>query len=172
MALMTNRPVLPVLAAVATIGDISARLAPVLSSLAEPRRSAVAWAGVFGSFARGNQTDASDVDLLVGFVPHATDDDVYYARGDVLAQLDEAMGRKVDCFFLRHGQSLPFVLCRALLHAKTVHGSEAWLADNGARAKVLFAATIDKVQTLLAMMQTLLAMLSCKADENQRDRGM
>ncbi|TWU70357.1 hypothetical protein ED733_000070, partial [Metarhizium rileyi] len=169
MALMTSRPVRPILAPVATIGDISARLAPVLSSLDEPRRSAVAWAGVFGSFARGNQTDASDVDLLVGFVPHATEDDVYYARGDVLAQLDEAMGRKVDCFFLRHGQPLPFVLCCALLHTRTVYGSEAWLVDNGTRAKLLFANTLDKVQTLLAMMQTLLAMvqrlLGGKADE-------
>ncbi|EJP62255.1 uncharacterized protein BBA_08797 [Beauveria bassiana ARSEF 2860] len=151
MALVTNRPVLPIPAAVATIGDISARLDPVLSSLAEHSRAAVAWAGVFGSFARGKQTDASDVDLL--------------ARGDVLAQLDETMGRKVDCFFLRHGQPLPFVLCRALLHARTVYGSEAWLADNGARAKVLFAATIHKVQTLLGMMETLLAILDRKADE-------
>ncbi|KAM0665072.1 hypothetical protein ACQRIU_006225 [Beauveria bassiana] len=148
------------------MGDISARLDPVLSSPAEHRRAAVvAWAGVFGSFARGKQTDASDVDLLVGFVPSATDDDVYYARGDVLAQLDETMGRKVDCFFLRHGQPLPFVLCRALLHTKTVYGSEAWLADNGARARVLFAATMDKVQALLGMMETLLAILGRKADE-------
>lgn len=154
---MTNRPVLPVPSPVATISDISARFAPVLSSLAEPsRRSAVAWAGVFGSFARGSQTDASDVDLFVGLVPHATNDDVYYARGDVLAQLEEAMGRKVDCFFLRHGQPLPLVLCRALLHAKTTHGSEAWLTDNSTRANVLFAATIVKVQTLVAMMQALL----------------
>ncbi|PMB64416.1 hypothetical protein BM221_009804 [Beauveria bassiana] len=166
MTLMTNRPVLPIPAVVATIGDISARLDPVLSSLAEHSRAAVvAWAGVFGSFARDKQTDASDVDLLVGLAPNATDDDVYYARGDVLAQLDETMGRKVDCFFLRHGQPLPFVLCRALLHAKTVHGSEAWLAENGARAKVLFAATMDKVQTLLGMMETLLAILDRKADE-------
>lgn len=166
MALMTNRPVLPIPPAVATIGDISARLDPVLSSPAEHRRAAVvAWAGVFGSFARDKQTDASDVDLLVGLVPNAIDDDVYYAWGDVLAQLDETMGRKVDCFFLRHGQPLPFVLCRALLHVKTVYGSEAWLADNGARAKVLFAATMDKVQTILGMMERLLAILDRKADE-------
>ncbi|XWW97783.1 hypothetical protein V2A60_005770 [Cordyceps javanica] len=166
MALTTNRPVLPILSPVATIGDISVRLAPVLSSVAEPRRSAIAWAGVFGSFARGDQTDASDVDLLVGLVPRAAEDDVYYARGDVLAQLDEAMGRTVDCFFLRHGQPLPFVLCRALLHAKTVHGSDAWLAENGARAEALFVATVAKVRTLLAMMQRLLDMLGSKADEN------
>ncbi|TQV94752.1 ankyrin repeats (3 copies) domain-containing protein [Cordyceps javanica] len=166
MALTANRPVLPILSPVATIGDISVRLAPVLSSLAEPRRSAIAWAGVFGSFARGDQTDASDVDLLVGLVPRATEDDVYYAQGDVLAQLDEAMGRRVDCFFLRHGQPLPFVLCRALLHAETVHGGEAWLAENGARAEALFVATVAKVRTLLAMMQTLLDMLGSKADEN------
>lgn len=168
---MTNRPVQPpIFGPAATIGDIAARIEPILSSLDEPRRSAVAWAGVFGSFARGSQTDASDVDLLVGFVPHATDDDVYYTRGDVLAQLDGAMGRKADCFFLRHGQPLPFVLCRALLHARTVHGSEAWLADNGARAKVLFANTVDKLQTLLIMIQTLLAMvqrlLGGEADKN------
>lgn len=39
MALTTNRPFLPIYPPVATKGDISARLAPVLSSLAEPRRA-------------------------------------------------------------------------------------------------------------------------------------
>ncbi len=47
--------------------------------------------GVFGSFARGEQTPASDVDVLVDLEPHT-----FSAYMDLLFFLEELFDRKVD----------------------------------------------------------------------------
>lgn len=47
--------------------------------------------GVFGSFARGDQTPASDVDVLVDLEHHTFD-----AYMDLLFFLEDLFGRKVD----------------------------------------------------------------------------
>jgi predicted nucleotidyltransferase len=55
-------------------------------------RRGVVRAGIFGSVARGNATEASDVDFLVEFEPGRTLVDLAGLRLD----LSEALGRRVD----------------------------------------------------------------------------
>jgi len=47
--------------------------------------------GVFGSFARGDQTEKSDVDVLVDLEKHT-----FHAYMDLLFFLEDLFGRKVD----------------------------------------------------------------------------
>jgi len=49
--------------------------------------------GVFGSFARGEETDKSDIDVLVDFVPGKKTFDNFM---DLKYFLEELFGRKVD----------------------------------------------------------------------------
>ena len=49
--------------------------------------------GLFGSFVRGEQTDWSDIDILVEFTPEKHTFDNFM---DVSFLLEEALGRKVD----------------------------------------------------------------------------
>ena len=49
--------------------------------------------GLFGSFARGEQTDSSDIDLLVEFTPEKHTFDNFM---DVSFLLEETLGRKVE----------------------------------------------------------------------------
>jgi uncharacterized protein len=68
-------------------------LEEVRSAIAAPMaRRGVVRAGVFGSFARGEANDASDVDFLVEFEPGRTLLDLAGLRLD----LCEALGREVD----------------------------------------------------------------------------
>lgn len=43
--------------------------------------------GVFGSYARGEQTDVSDIDILIDFEPHRENFDSYMAVYDILEAL-------------------------------------------------------------------------------------
>ena len=49
--------------------------------------------GLFGSFVRGEQTDSSDIDILVEFTPEKHTFDNFM---EVSFLLEEALGRKVD----------------------------------------------------------------------------
>ncbi|UZJ42329.1 nucleotidyltransferase family protein [Prosthecochloris sp. SCSIO W1101] len=49
--------------------------------------------GLFGSFVRGEQTDSSDIDLLVEFLPGKRSFDNFM---DVAFLLEELLGRKVE----------------------------------------------------------------------------
>ena len=69
-----------------TAGEIKRTCAPIL------RRSGVRKSELFGSFAGGDATRASDGDLLVDFAPRTSLLDVVRLRDD----LRDALGRKVD----------------------------------------------------------------------------
>lgn len=62
-------------------------------------------AALFGSFARGEQTPSSDVDVLVLFDPE-TSSGTRYELGESLAS---GMGRDVDCLTSLEGASRRFV---------------------------------------------------------------
>lgn len=109
---------------VVSIDDIRKRCGPIFN---DPDLTVVSWVCLFGSFARGQQTEHSDVDILVGYSKEATNDDIYYT-GDIRPQLCYALGRKVDCLYLRHGQLLGFIRCLAVLEGKSLYGSEERLA--------------------------------------------
>lgn len=87
----------------------------------------VLWAGVFGSFSRGEQKDSSDVDVVVvwdpahkyGWQPH---DDFYYL--ELQQELERVWGRGVDVIDIRRGRLEMFVDVEALLTSRTLHGSE------------------------------------------------
>jgi uncharacterized protein len=67
-------------------GDTRARLIAVM------RQHGVRRAGVFGSFARGEQTPASDVDLLIEPDAQAT----LFTLARLEAALEDILGRPVD----------------------------------------------------------------------------
>jgi len=56
------------------------------------RRHGVTEVKVFGSFARGEARDESDLDLLIEAGPNTTP----FFPGGLVADLEEALGRKVD----------------------------------------------------------------------------
>lgn len=61
-----------------------------------------AW--LFGSFARGEQTDESDVDIL--FVPDMSQNFSLFTLGGMYMDLKEILGREVD--LIPDGSLLPF----------------------------------------------------------------
>jgi len=87
----------------------------------------ILWAGVFGSFSRGEQKESSDVDVVVvwdpayksGWQPH---DDYFYL--ELKAELERVWARKVDVIDIRRGRLDTFVDVEALLTSRTLYGSE------------------------------------------------
>jgi predicted nucleotidyltransferase/DNA-binding XRE family transcriptional regulator len=71
------------------VGQIAARIRPHGPELQE--RFGIEHVGVFGSFARGRQTDGSDVDLLVG-MPRPGG----FVFIEAAEYLEELLGREVD----------------------------------------------------------------------------
>lgn len=72
---------------VKTILDIKKKITPIL------KRHAVKKASVFGSFARGEAQDTSDVDLLIEY---KADDKSLFDLINLKTELEEILGRKVD----------------------------------------------------------------------------
>lgn len=68
-----------------TISEISV---PIL------KRHGVQSAYIFGSFARGDQTDESDIDILIEYAPQARKSLLVRAR--IINELKEALERDVD----------------------------------------------------------------------------
>ena len=68
------------------IHDLKEKTLPILKS------NDVSFAGIFGSYARGEQNDKSDVDLLVRFVKPKS----LLALAHLERLLSEKLGRKVD----------------------------------------------------------------------------
>lgn len=56
----------------------------------------ISFAGVFGSFARGEEGEDSDVDIMIRVKPGSTFS--LYDLVDVESELAEKLGRKVDLF--------------------------------------------------------------------------
>lgn len=50
--------------------------------------------GIFGSFARGEQTDKSDIDLIVEFQPGT--DNLFHLKWDLRELFEQQFHRKVD----------------------------------------------------------------------------
>lgn len=73
-----------------TLEDIQATLRAQMPALRE--RYHVETLGIFGSYVRGEQTEESDVDLLVTF--SQTPDLLEFV--DLADDLEQALGRKVD----------------------------------------------------------------------------
>jgi uncharacterized protein len=71
---------------------VRARLASLLPVLSD--RYGVRSIALFGSYARGEQTEASDIDLLVEF--SKTPD--LYAMGELVLDLEEWLALRVDLF--------------------------------------------------------------------------
>lgn len=141
----------------ASIDVIQSRCRHILD---KPEFAAVAWAGVFGSFAANTQTERSDVDLLVGYQIDATGDDIYYT-GDISQQLGEMLARDVDCLYLKHDQAVGFIKCLAILQAKTVYGDEEWIAEHRNKATRLLAACDKKMRALLHQETLLQSQMEC-----------
>ncbi len=76
---------------------MSPELSDVIKCLREQRREArdrygVALIGVVGSVARGEETESSDVDVLMDIVGHTT----YFRIGELEAKLEGKLGRHID----------------------------------------------------------------------------
>jgi uncharacterized protein len=72
-----------------TVDDLRAQRETILSIA---RRHGVTSVKVFGSFARGDAKDDSDLDLLIQAGPRTS----AFFPGGLLADLEEALGRSVD----------------------------------------------------------------------------
>jgi predicted nucleotidyltransferase len=70
-----------------TISEIKKKIVPILE------RHAVKKASIFGSFARGEATAQSDVDLLIEF---KANNKSLFVLVNLKTELEEALGRKVD----------------------------------------------------------------------------
>jgi uncharacterized protein len=77
-------------ASVLTTDEVRARLAALLPELRE--RYGVRSLALFGSYARGEQTPESDVDVLVEFERTPT----LYTLGGLLLDLKDVLGTSVD----------------------------------------------------------------------------
>ncbi|MEK7535868.1 MAG: nucleotidyltransferase family protein [Patescibacteria group bacterium] len=69
-----------------TIEEIKAKAVPILKS------AGVRKAALFGSYARGEETAESDIDILADFPPDIS----LFRVGGVQYELQEVLGRKVD----------------------------------------------------------------------------
>ncbi len=74
--------------------------------------------GLFGSFARGEQTPESDVDLLVEFTPQQHTFDSFMALSFFLEAL---LGRKVE--LLTRESLSPYIGERILAEVEKIHGA-------------------------------------------------
>ena len=83
------RPVEPAVTPVRDLGEIAVRLRAHTDELRDTYK--FDRLGVFGSFARGEQTDTSDVDLLVD-----TEDPGGFRFSGAEIRLEEILGREVD----------------------------------------------------------------------------
>jgi predicted nucleotidyltransferase len=73
----------------ASVLEVLRQIKPILSE-----QFGVARLALFGSFARGDATDASDIDLLVGFEPDARP--TLFSLADMDALIERHVGRHVD----------------------------------------------------------------------------
>lgn len=128
----------------------------------------IAWAGVFGSFSRGKQSAASDVDLLVGFREGTTGDDVYYMP-DLEGPLRATLQRDVDVLYVHAMQPLDFIRSQALLTTKTVYEEVGtWLPANRSRAEKLLLDAYDRFKVSLALMGEISKRLATMTEEVSR----
>jgi predicted nucleotidyltransferase len=74
--------------------------------------------GLFGSFARGEQTPESDVDLLVEFTPQQHTFDSFM---DLSFFLEALLGRKVE--LLTRESLSPYIGERILAEVEKIHGA-------------------------------------------------
>ncbi|MDI6710907.1 MAG: nucleotidyltransferase family protein [Bacillota bacterium] len=92
-----------------TIEDAKERMIPVL------KRHDVRRAAVFGSLARGEAGEQSDVDLLVELAEGKT----LFDLGALKLDLEDALGRRVD--LLTYGGIHPLFEKRVLAEQVTIH---------------------------------------------------
>lgn len=58
------------------------------------QRHGVKKAAIFGSYARGEQTDNSDIDILIEYAPNARKS--LFVRARIVHELKQALNREVD----------------------------------------------------------------------------
>ncbi len=76
-------------------GDLLAHtIAALRARRLEHEAMGIARAAVFGSVARGDATDNSDIDVLVELAPHASLS--LLKRSRIMGELSDALGRRVD----------------------------------------------------------------------------
>lgn len=92
-----------------TIEDAKERIIPVF------KRHDVRRAAVFGSLARGEAGEESDVDLLVELAEGKT----LFDLGALKLDLEDALGRRVD--LLTYGGIHPLIEKRVLAEQVTIH---------------------------------------------------
>jgi predicted nucleotidyltransferase len=105
--------------------DISALRKSAATALSQKDFQQIIWAGVFGSFATGKQTENSDVDVVVTQKP---DDPAVNIPPDTLHLEDELpriWGRKVDIVYITRGEELRgYISIESLLCSQSLYGSD------------------------------------------------
>jgi predicted nucleotidyltransferase len=103
-----------------TLSSLRAAAAPVFS---KPDFSDVRWAGVFGSFARGTQTDSSDIDVFVFRDPAKR---VSHSLNPLFLEeeLPKVWRRDVDVVYTTGEEFRGYISVEAPLCSRTLFGSD------------------------------------------------
>ena len=112
---------------VQTMDEIRERGAILLNDRAcEP----ICWAGVYGSFSRSTHTSESDIDMIIGYNPDSTPEEVYQAADSFVQQAPDAFGRQVEVIHMMTQKVETYLLLEALLTCVTMYGPENWPAKS------------------------------------------
>jgi predicted nucleotidyltransferase len=103
------------------IADDLATLRTAASTVfSKPNFHHIEWAGVFGPFSKGTQTDESDVHVIVIEMPRK----FYCPQLSLEDELYKVWGRKADITYIRDGELRGYFTIRALLCSRTLTGSD------------------------------------------------
>jgi predicted nucleotidyltransferase len=104
-----------------TLSSLRAAAAPVFS---EPDFSDIRWVGVFGSFARGTQTDSSDIDILVFEDPSSNCVSHSLVPLFLEEELPKVWRRDIDIIYTTDKEFRGYISVEALLCSRTLFGSD------------------------------------------------
>lgn len=106
------------------LSDIRSFQATGIETFSRKDMEPVLWAGIFGSFAIGKQTEDSDVDVVVIHTPEYYDYRLPCEVPFLEDLLPKAWGRNVDVIHLVSGKKLSsYLYIEALLCSQTIYGS-------------------------------------------------
>ena len=106
---------------VSNVDDLRVASSPVFS---KPDFNDIRWAGVFGSFARGEQTESSDVDVLLLFKKPREDNASRPLRPLYLEdELPRVWARRVDIAYVDDDEFRGYFSIESLLCSRTIFGS-------------------------------------------------
>ncbi|KAF3481042.1 uncharacterized protein GIQ15_03801 [Arthroderma uncinatum] len=149
------------------LSDITTLITAGTPALLRKDIARVRWAGIFGSFAVGEQSETSDVDVVVVHDPDDTRSKhppVIWCLEDVLS---EAWRREVDIVHITLGEDLRgYIAIESLLCSRTLYGSDTdpVIAQLLQRARDILNQGVTHFNNILSDIEKIKAMVSGKSE--------